>query len=123
MQIFNLLISEDSNVKHNYFYLGDIEPINITDWAIRIRKLNNQSKPLTLPKWSLIFAAKVGDFLKFNLGFCKFPMNSFRYNNMTNDNVIEDLQRTIEITKIGTDSNLDTQILRTLNWLKQNKHI
>lgn len=120
MQIFKLLISEDSNVKHNYFYLGDIEPINITDWAIKIRKLNNQSKPLTLPKWLLIFAAKIGDFLKFKLGVNKFPMNSFRLNNMTNDNVIIDLKRTTDITQIGADSNLDNKILKTLDWLKQN---
>jgi hypothetical protein len=101
--------------------LGDIEPINITDWAIRIRKLNNQSNPLTLPKWLLIFAAKVGDFLKLKLGFYKFPMNSFRYKNMTNDNIIKDLQRTIEVTKIGGGSYLDNQILKTLDWLKNNK--
>jgi len=121
IQIYNLLKCEDLSVKHNYFYLGDIEPINISDWANRIRKLNNQSKPLTLPKWSLIFAAKIGDFLKFKLGFYKFPMNSFRYNNMTNDNIIKDLKRTIDVTKIGPDLNLNKQILKTLDWLKNNK--
>jgi len=115
MQIFNLLISEDLSLKNNYFYLGDIEPINITDWAVRIRKLNNQSDLLTLPKWTLIFAAKIGDFLKFKIGLYKFPMNSFRYNNMTNNNIIKDLDRTIEVTKIGADSNLDKQILKTLD--------
>ena len=121
MQIYNLLKNEDLSVKHNYFYLGDIEPINISDWAIRIRNLNNQSNPLTLPRWSLIFAAKVGDFLKFKLDFYKFPMNTFRYNNMTNDNIIIDLQRTIEVTKIGADYNLDIQILKTLDWIKNKK--
>jgi nucleoside-diphosphate-sugar epimerase len=123
MQIIKLLMSEDLSVKHNYFYLGDIEPINITDWAIRIRKLNNQSNPLTLPKWLLIFAAKVGDFLKFKFGFYKFPMNSFRYNNMTNDNIIGDLKRTIKVTQIGAKSNLDNEIIKTLDWLKKNKNI
>lgn len=121
MQIYNLLISEDLSVKHNYFYLGDIEPINISDWANRIRKLNNQSKPLTFPKWSLIFAAKIGDFLKLKFGFYKFPMNSFRYNNMTNNNIITDLKRTIDVTNIGADSNLNNHILKTLGWLKKNK--
>ncbi len=119
MQIFNLLISEDSSLKNNYFYLGDIEPINITDWAVRIRRLNNQSGVITLPKWSLLFAAKIGDFLKLKLGFYKFPMNSFRYNNMTTNNIIKDLHRTVDVTRIGADSNLDKQILSTLNWLKQ----
>jgi nucleoside-diphosphate-sugar epimerase len=118
MQMFILLISEDLTVKHNFYYLGDIKPINITDWAIRIRKLNNQPKLLTLPKWLLIFAAKIGDFLKFKLDFHKFPMNSFRYSNMTNNNIINDLNRTINVTKVGTNNNLDDEIIKTLNWLK-----
>ena len=120
-QIFKILISEDLIVNHNYFYLGDIEPINITNWAIRIRKLNNQSSLFTLPKWLLFFIAKVGDFLKFKLSFYKFPMNSFRYKNMTSNNIITDLQRTIEATQIGANSSLDYQILQTLDWLKFNK--
>jgi nucleoside-diphosphate-sugar epimerase len=121
MQIIKLLMSEDLSVKHNYFYLGDIEPINITDWAVRIRRLNNQSHPLTLPKWLLMFAAKIGDFLKFRLGINSFPMNSFRYNNMTNNNIIKDLQRTIDVTQIGAETNLENEILKTLDWLKLNK--
>lgn len=121
MQIFLLLMNEDVTVKQNYFYLGDIEPINITDWAIRIRKLNKQTKPITMPKWVLIFAAKIGDFLKFKLNFHRFPMNSFRYKNMTNDNIVNDLIRTVEVTKVGSNSNLDDGISKTLDWLKTNK--
>lgn len=120
-QIYSLLINDDYPVKHNYFYLGDLEPINISDWANRIRKLNNQSKPFTLPIWLLMFAAKIGDVLISHFGFHKFPLNSFRFNNMTNDNILNDLHRTIEITQVGKESNLDTQIIKTLKWLKQKK--
>jgi nucleoside-diphosphate-sugar epimerase len=122
MQILNLLMSEDLSVKHNYFYLGDMEPINITDWAIKIRKLNNQSNLFTLPIWVLKFFSKFGDIIKFKFGIHNFPMNSFRYNNMTNDNIIKDLQRTIDITQIVVESNLDNQILNTLDWLKKYKN-
>lgn len=118
-QIHSLLINDDNSIKHNYFYLGDINPINITDWAIRIRKLNQQVRPLILPKWLLNLAAIFGDILKSKLRFNKFPMNSFRFNNMTNDNIILDLKRTVEITKIGEHTNLDEEIKITLNWLKQ----
>jgi nucleoside-diphosphate-sugar epimerase len=123
MQIFNLLLSTHLNVRSNYFYLGDFEPLNITNWASRIRKLNNQTPLIILPKWSLFCAAMIGDFLNFCFGLRKFPMSSFRYNNMTNDNVIGDLQRTVEMTKIGADVNLDDQITKTLVWLNlNNKH-
>ena len=122
MQILNLLITEDLFVKHNYFYLGDYNPINITDWAIRIRRLNNQSNLLTLPIWVLKLFAMFGDIVKFKFGVHNFPMNSFRYNNMTNNNIINDLQRTIKVTNIGQDSKLDFQILQTLDWLKKNKN-
>jgi nucleoside-diphosphate-sugar epimerase len=122
MQIFNLLMTKDLFVKHNYFYLGDLNYINITDWAIRIRRLNNQTNLLTLPIWVLKLFAKFGDILKFKFGIHNFPMNTFRFNNMTNNNIINDLQRTIVVTKIGQDSNLDFQILQTLDWLKKNKN-
>lgn len=120
-QIFNLMINEDSSINHNYYYLGDLNPINITDWANKIRKLNNQSPPLTLPISLLKFAAMTGDLFKRVLANSKFPMNSFRYNNMTNNNILEDIYRTIEITKIGAENELDNEILKTLNWLKNNK--
>lgn len=119
-QILSLLVINNPGVNHNYFYLGDSKPLNITDWASRIRNLNSQSELITLPKWTLSCAAKLGDLLKLYLGINSFPMNSFRFRNMTNDNIIEDLDRTISLTGIGVDSNIDEQILETLNWLKQN---
>ena len=121
MQIFNLLMSEDLSVKNNYFYLGDIEPINITNWAIRIRRLNNQTDPITMPKWLLKLAANLGDILRLKFGINKFPMNSFRFKNMTSNNIIKDIKRTVQITHCDSQSNFDQQILKTLNWLKLNK--
>ena len=120
-QIYSLLINDGPSTKHNYFYLGDSNPINITEWANKIRKLNNQSNLLTLPKSLLKNAAKFGDFLKIRFGLTYFPMNSFRYNNMTNNNIIHDLVRTIEITQIGANTNFDEEILKTLKWIKSNK--
>jgi nucleoside-diphosphate-sugar epimerase len=118
-QIYKLMLSDKAIVRHNYFYLGDLEPINISNWAVKIRMLNNQSKPFTFSRWHLRLAAHLGDFLKLTLGTNKFPMNSFRYQNMTNNNVIKDLKRTIEVTQIGDKSDLDEETTKTLNWLKQ----
>ena len=118
LQIYNLLLSEDLSVTKNYFYLGDDPPINVTDWATRIRKLNNQSRPIIMPVNVLRFAALIGDVIQKYSGFSHFPMNSFRYRNMTNNNIIADLHRTIDLTKCGRDSNFDVQITETLDWLK-----
>lgn len=118
LQIYSLMISKVGNVKHNYFYLGDFTPINITDWAHRIRNLNSQRQLITLPRFVLKFAAHIGDFLHQKLGITKFPMNTFRYNNMTTDNVINDLGRTVDVTQAGVNTNLDEEINKTLNWIK-----
>lgn len=118
-QILNLMINDNPIIKHNYFYLGDLDPINITDWAIRIRKLNKQSKPVTFPIWLLKYTAILGDILIYVFKVNKFPMSTYRFNNMTNDNIIQDIYRTVEITKCKANTNLEDQIITTLNWLKQ----
>jgi GlcNAc-P-P-Und epimerase len=120
-QIISLMLSEAPMVNHNYFYLGDLHPLNITNWANRIRILNNQSKLLTLPLFLLRMSAIIGDIFKNILRVNKFPMTTFRYRNMTNDNIIKDLERTLRITKCGEDENLDKQILETLTWIKNKK--
>ena len=119
-QIQALMLSQHESVKWNYFYLGDLNPINIADWARRIRELNHQSRLLILPRWFLKLFAIVGDMMKL-FGINKFPMNSFRFNNMTNDNIIEDVRRTIEVTKILENNNFDEEIKMTINWLKNYK--
>jgi nucleoside-diphosphate-sugar epimerase len=118
LQIYSLMISKVGNVKHNYFYLGDSTSINITDWAHRIRILNSQSQLITLPKFVLKLAAHIGDFLHQKLGITKFPMNTFRYKNMTTDNIVNDLSRTLDVTQAGVNTNLDEEINKTLNWIK-----
>lgn len=122
-QIYSLMVNSHDRINHNYFYLGDIEPINISFWAKRIRKLNNQSSPFTLPKRILMFAAFIGDFLSKFLRINFFPMNSFRYKNMTTNNIIDDLERTIEVTNQGINTNLDNEILTTLNWIKSKEFL
>jgi len=120
-QILQIMLSESPSVNHNYFYLGDPQPINITNWSNRIRILNGKKNVVVLPSWLLRLAGLFGDILRDRLGINHFPMTTFRYRNMTSNNIILDLNRTIEITGVGKESNLDMEILETLNWLKNNK--
>ena len=80
---------------------------------MRIRKLNNQSNLLTLPMWVLLLLAKVGDFIQLNLGWNKFPMNSFRYNNI--EKIIEFREGNYKIIPV-VDSNIE--IVNIINFRK-----
>jgi nucleoside-diphosphate-sugar epimerase len=87
--IDNTIYQIDCIVKGNsnevVLYLGDYMPVNIKEWAIEIGNEVN-FKPYTIPNGFIIIAAKIGDLLGNSI--LKFPMNSFRLQNMTTDNVI-----------------------------------
>lgn len=120
-QIEELLISDKPEVIRNCFYLGDLMPLNISEWANEIRKLNMQSKPLTIPGSLIRFFALIGDILKDKLGFRRFPINSFRYRNMTTDNIIPYVSKTVELTGVGGDTDIKNCIIETLAWIKSQK--
>lgn len=125
-QIYKLMISEDPKVLHNYYYLGDLKPLNISEWAEKICRLNNKSTPFILPIWFIYLMAKLGDFLKYFFSVNDFPINSYRFNNITNNNIIDDLKRTIDLIETETDTeteeklDFDQQIIKTVKWLKIN---
>jgi nucleoside-diphosphate-sugar epimerase len=111
-QINKLLFTETKNETKKVFYIGDNPPININDWA---NEIGSQSsvKILKMPFIIIKCAAMFGDFLKmFNL---PFPINSFRLNNMTKDNIIE-LKNIYEIAPILPYTR-EQGIRITLKWI------
>lgn len=120
-QIYALLFCDGSKVKNKFFYLGDPKPVNIAGWANTIRKVNNQGKLLTLPVQFLKVLALLGDALNQFFQATWFPMNSFRYRNMTNDNVVQDLFRTLDVTETCLQNDFESEIKITIDWLKKNK--
>ena len=82
-QIDALLRSTVSNYKT--YYLGDYEPTKIKEWAVEISKLCDR-KVSTIPNFLVYILALIGDFLN-KIGV-RFPMNQFRYKNMTTDNIL-----------------------------------
>lgn len=123
LQIHSLMLCKDKNVIHDYFYLGDVHPINISDWADLICECENKRKPIVIPSIILKIAGFVGDILQ-RVGI-PFPMSSFRFNNMTTNHII-DLSKTLKIVENngGNDSqnNLYTNTKETINWLNKNKN-
>jgi len=80
----NTILFTDTTDSGTY-YLGDYTPVNIKDWANEIAS-EIGIKLTTIPRILIYGAAIAGDILKkFKI---KFPMNSFRYGNMTTDNIV-----------------------------------
>ncbi|BCD98336.1 NAD-dependent epimerase/dehydratase family protein [Marinagarivorans cellulosilyticus] len=96
-------------------YLGDSLPMSADDWAIKISSVAGVKMPSSLPWWVLSSAAVVGDLLA--IFSIKFPMTTFRLNNMTTDNVIEP-EMLLELENIYSPVSLQEGIAETLAWLK-----
>lgn len=114
-QIDSILHNKKSNDRT--FYLGDYKPTNIRNWSKEIGKELNLRVP-TIPRSLVFLLAKAGDILKYlNINF---PLNSFRFKNMTTDNVLP-LDSTYEIAPETKFSRMEGNKI-TLNWLReQNK--
>lgn len=81
-QIEQLLFNETLDEDNKVFYIGDEPAYEINDWADEIANEIGFVIP-TMPIWLVKALAKFGDLL--GLLGVHFPMQSFRYENMTND--------------------------------------
>lgn len=110
--LFNETLCEDNKV----FYIGDEPAYEINDWADEIAKELGFKVP-TMPVWFVKCLAKFGDFLgRFGI---HFPMQSFRFENMTNDG-INNMDNTYKIAPEVPYTRLEgTKI--TINWIKKYK--
>ena len=112
-QLISLLEAPSETIHGNVYYLGDYEPYDISEWANEIGWKGGITIP-TIPFFIFRIAAIFGDILKI-IGL-KFPMTSFRLQNMTTDNVhdlslIRQLAPNLPVSRIeGT--------IRTINWLR-----
>ena len=84
-QILSLSSYEDSD---DVYYIGD-EALNANDWSLLIASKANIKKPIKAPFPVIKLAALAGDFLKL-LGI-KFPLTTFRLNNMMTSNIYDPL--------------------------------
>jgi len=81
-QIYQLAHAKNKLFNHKTYYISDYENIELREWLDKISKLLvGKNVLITLPVFLTKFLALVGDFfLKF--GFKKFPIQSFRLNNI-----------------------------------------
>ncbi len=112
-QLDKLLFANKEEVDKKIFYIGDTPPINISEWANEIACEANISKPKKIPYFIFILAGLFGDILsKFGI---KFPMTSFRLNNMTTDHILY-LKNTYKVCGEVPYSRQDG-VKRTLKWM------
>jgi nucleoside-diphosphate-sugar epimerase len=93
-QIQQLLFHPTLDENNKVFYIGDEPAYEINEWADEIAK-ELGFKIRTMPVWVIKTLARVGDFL--SLLHIHFPMQSFRFQNMTNDGTNE-MKNTFEIS-------------------------
>ena len=95
------------------FYVGDEPPYEINEWADEIAEELGFKVP-TMPVWFVKCLAQLGDFL--GVFHIHFPMQSFRYGNMTNDGV-NNMENTLKIAPAFL-YNRREGVRNTLDWMR-----
>ncbi len=112
-QIHCILLAPKEKVHQKTFYVGDPEPIDLYEFAEKVREKLNAPKIRHMPLWFITLVAKVGDILKF-LGWKNVPMSSFRLNNIRTEYIF-DLSPIMSISA-PLLYDMDTAIERTVEW-------
>lgn len=113
-QIEQLLFNETLDENNKVFYIGDEPAYEINEWADEIANELGFRVP-TMPVWFVKCLAKLGDFLR--LFKIHFPMQSFRFGNMTNDGT-NDMSNTYKIAPSMPYTRLQGT-KATIKWIKE----
>ncbi len=112
-QIEQLLFTETPDKNNKVFYIGDEPAYEINEWADEIAGELGFKVP-TMPVWFVKCLAKFGDFL--GLFKIHFPMQSFRFGNMTHDGT-NDMTNTYQIAPDMPYTRLQGT-RETIEWIK-----
>lgn len=113
-QIEQLLFTETPDTENKVFYIGDEPAYEINEWADEIANELGFKVP-TMPVWFVKALAKFGDFV--GLFGVHFPMQSFRFGNMTNDGT-NDMTNTYKIASKMPYTRLEGT-KATIKWIKE----
>ena len=96
-------------------YLADYEPIELKSWACQIQRELGAHRIREVPLAVFQAAAKAGDLLK-TLGVGRFPMNSFRLNNLLTDCLLD--IGPLEQTVGALPYDMPAAVALTCRWMK-----
>lgn len=117
-QLQRLLEVDESQINKKTFLLADYQPVVVSDWADQIARHFGARPVRSVPVSALRAAAVVGDGLgRFGM---RFPMNSFRLNNMTND-MLYDTSAT-EAVVGPLPFTLEAGTTQAIEWMRQHGH-
>ena len=119
-QIQKILDSPKDKVEKQTFYLADKDPLDLYTMANEIQNQLYSRKIRHLPLPIVKIASLVGDILKL-VGYNKFPITSFRLNNILTEYVF-DMSPIMSICK-SLPYNYIQGIERTIKWLRENDEI
>ncbi len=114
-QLERLLHVAEHCIQGKTFWFSDYEPVIVSDWADQIARHFGSGPVRSVPVPVFRAAAMAGDGLS-KLGR-RFPMTSFRLNNMTND-MVYDMSETE--TLVGPlPFTLEGGTVSTIDWMRQ----
>ncbi len=116
-QLHRLAIAPSEKVHGKVFYLGDLPPLNLRDWANLIQQTLGARRIRTVPVWVLKAVAILGDLSKL-LGWKNPPLTSSRLKNMRTD-LIYDIDPLVA-EEFPYTLEEGTQI--TVDWLHEHEH-
>lgn len=111
-QLHRLATAPSDKVHRKVFYLGDLPPLNLRDWANLIQQNSKARMILTMPIWALKIAAKAGDIAKF-IGLKNPMLTSYRLKNMQTE-LIYDIDL---LLSEGIPYTLEEGVRITVDWL------
>lgn len=112
-QIKSILEANNKLIHRKIFYLGDYEKITVNEWAEKIA-MHNNTRILNFPISALKIMGITGDMLN-SVGI-KFPITSFRVQNMTTE-CVNELTSTQRLAP-NLPYSIDEGIYMTIKWLK-----
>lgn len=114
-EIHSILCAQSTKVHQKTYYVGDLIPTDLYDFAEEIRSQTRSRKIMHIPLPITKIAAGIGDLLKI-VGWAGVPLSSFRLNNITTEYTF-DLSPIISISgELPYD--YKEGISRTLEWMK-----
>ncbi|HEX9998262.1 MAG TPA: NAD(P)-dependent oxidoreductase [Abditibacterium sp.] len=115
-ELLRLAAVEEAKVNKKVFFLADYEPLNVLEWAHEVQQELKAPPIKQLPYPVLKAGALVGDVLGMG-GVNKFPLNSFRLNNLV-CNMVYDLSNLQSV--IGPlPYSRQEGVKRTCEWIRK----